>query len=87
MFTIGNLITGIIMIALGVVSLKFNYQLVGFTGRQQWIESKIGPGMTYFAFKVFSIVLIIIGMLYATGLATPFFTWVFSPLTSVFGGK
>jgi hypothetical protein len=86
MFTIGNFIIGILMVAAGVLTLKFNYQVVGFTGRPEWLESKLGQGSTYFAYKIFSVLLIIIGMLYATGLTAPFFGWLFSPLKHVFGG-
>jgi len=86
MFTIGNFIIGILMIGAGVLTLKYNYQVVGFTGRPEWLEDKLGQGSTYFAYKIFSVLLIIIGMLYATGLSGAFFGWLFSPLKNVFGG-
>jgi uncharacterized membrane protein SpoIIM required for sporulation len=83
-FSVANIITGLIIIALGVASLRFNYQLVGMTGRQDWIENFLGGGSTYFVYKLFSIVLILAGLLYGTGLATPFFSWLLSPLRNIF---
>jgi hypothetical protein len=87
MFSIANIITGLIVVALGVVSLRFNYQLVGITGNQDWIENFLGGGSTYFVYKLFSVILIIAGLLYGTGLAQPFFSWLLSPLSGLFPQK
>ena len=75
---------GLMAVGVGILLLKFNFQVVGFTGRQDWIESKLGSGSTYFAYKIFALMVIFGGSLYATGLGTPFFTWFLSPLTSLF---
>jgi len=84
MFSFAHLIYGFIMIGLGVVGLKYNYQIVGFTGRQDWIESKLGGGSTYLAYKLFALFLVIFGLLLATGLADPVLTTLFSPLKNTF---
>ena len=80
MFSFTNLGIGIIVVAIGVVSLKYNFQVVGITGRQDWIERRLGGGSTYFAFKLFSVLAIFAGLIFMTGLSTPFFTWLLSPL-------
>ena len=85
--TIQHLFFGAIAIALGVTALRYNYQLVNMTGRQDWIESKLGSGSTYLAYKLFSLVIIIGGILYFTGLGTPVFQWLLSPLNGVFSQK
>lgn len=81
MFSLNHILWGIVAIVIGVTAIKFNYQLVGFTGRQDWIESKLGSGSTYFAFKLLAILFIAFGILYATGLWEPVGRVLFSPLT------
>lgn len=79
-----RIIYGTILIVIGVTTLKFNYQIVGITGRQDWIEDRLGSGSTYFIFKLFSIILITIALAYITGYAAPIARWLFSPLARVF---
>jgi hypothetical protein len=86
MFSFAHLIYGIILIGLGVVGLKYNYQIVNFTGRQDWIESKLGGGSTFLAYKVFALLVVVAGLLLATGLADPILRSLTSPLQGVFGG-
>jgi hypothetical protein len=86
MFTFAHLIYGLIMIGLGIVGLKYNYQIVGFTGRQDWIESKLGSGSTYLGYKLFALLLIVIGFLLAVGLMNPVMNAIFGPLKGIFGG-
>lgn len=79
-----QIVYGIIAIIIGTVMLKFNYQLVNLTGRQDWIESKLGSGTTYLAYKIFAVLVVLIGILVATGLGVPFENWALSPLKHVF---
>jgi len=81
MFSLSHILWGIVAIVTGVVAIKFNYQLVGFTGRQDWIESKLGSGSTYFAFKMLAVLMIVFGILYSFGLLEPVARVLFSPLT------
>ncbi|HSX14316.1 MAG TPA: hypothetical protein VLE72_00170 [Candidatus Saccharimonadales bacterium] len=76
-----QIVYGLLAIAAGTIMLKFNLQLVNLTGRQDWIESKLGGGSTYLAYKILAVLLVFVGILIATGLGTPFFTWLLSPLT------
>ena len=82
MFSLSHILWGLIAIAIGILAMKFNYQLVGFTGRQDWIENKLGSGSTYFAFKILAVLLIAFGILYAIGLWEPVGRALFSPLTN-----
>jgi hypothetical protein len=81
---IQRLIFGAIAVALGTLMLKYNYQLVGFTGRQDWIENKLGSGTTYFAYKVLALLIIIGGLLYASGLYKPVLETLLSPIANLF---
>lgn len=79
-----QIVYGILAIIAGTLMLKYNYQLVNLTGRQDWIESKLGSGTTYFAYKLLAIFVVIMGILVVTGLATPFLLWLLSPLQHLF---
>ncbi len=77
---IENFLWGMLAVGLGILILKFNYQLVGFTGRQDWIESKLGQGSTYLAYKLFAVMLVLGGLVVALGLSDLVFGWLLSPL-------
>jgi hypothetical protein len=75
---------GIIAVALGIVSLKYNFQLVNMTGNIGAVERFLGAGSTYFFFKMLSVVLVIGGLLYMTGLGVPVLTFILAPLAALF---
>ena len=85
MFTVGHFFTGIVIVILGTAMIKYSYQVVNFTGRQDWIESKLGSGSTYFVYKMFGLIAVFIGFIYAVGLYDPFMTWLFGPLRGALG--
>jgi hypothetical protein len=87
MFSFGNFIVGLIVAALGVLFVKYNYQIVGMTGRQDWIENTLGAGSTYFVFKIMGVIVIFGALLYGTGLLEPVMGWLFSPLVDALGGN
>ena len=80
---IQRIIWGTLLIVLGVVTLKYNYQIVNFTGRQDWIERYLGSGTTYFAFKLISIIVVLSGILYLTGFGEPVLRYLLSPLSNL----
>jgi hypothetical protein len=84
MFTLGHLIFGVLAIGLGALTVKYTYQLVNFTGRQMWIEKYTGQGTTYGVFKIVGVLIIVGGILYATGFGTAVLEFIFSPLLKVF---
>ena len=84
MITLGGVFTGIVMIGLGILGLRYTFQLVNLTGSQDWIESKLGSGSTYGAYKIFSVALVAVGILEAIGLLHGVMNWLLTPLRSFF---
>ena len=84
MTLITHLAFGLLAITAGIVGLKYNFQLVGITGRLDWIESKLGSGSTYLAYKLLALLLVIGGALYATGLAGSVGNLFLNPIRSLF---
>jgi hypothetical protein len=80
-FTVQNLFIGLLLVGIGTLTLVYNYQIVGYTGRQDWIEYRLGGGTTYLVFKLFSILVVAFGVLLATGLGGSAASWLLSPLT------
>ncbi|HUC87440.1 MAG TPA: hypothetical protein VMR75_03970 [Candidatus Saccharimonadales bacterium] len=81
---IQHFFVGLMAVALGVVSLKYNYQLTGFTGHIGFVEKYLGYGSTYVFLKMLSVVLCIGGFMYMFGLLDPVFHLLVSPLTALF---
>ncbi|HSX41448.1 MAG TPA: hypothetical protein VLF21_02340 [Candidatus Saccharimonadales bacterium] len=84
MFSIQALVVGLILLTYGVVSLKFNYTLVGFTGHIGFVEKYLGYGSTYAFMKFVSVLCCIAGFLAITGLYSPVVDWLLSPLAVFF---
>ena len=74
------------MIVLGSLAVKYTYAMVGFTGRQDWIERYTGSGTTYLAFKLFGVIVVIMGLLIGSGFGDNLLEWIVSPLAGVFSG-
>jgi len=81
---ITNIFLGLLAVVVGVVSLKYNYQLVGMTGSVGFFEKVLGAGGTYFGFKLLSLIVIFFGFLYMTGLQGPVLNALLSPLIHMF---
>ncbi len=79
-----QIVIGIIVTALGVVTLKYNYQLVNFTGNVDFAQRYLGGGGTYGFYKLLSITLVIGGLTYATGLGDPVLRWLLAPIVGFF---
>lgn len=86
MLTISGIIYGILAIVIGTLLLIYTFQIVGFTGNQDWIEKYLGAGSTYLAYKIFGIILVLGGILAATGLLHGILELVLSPLKGLFHG-
>lgn len=78
-----QILIGVILILIGAVSLKFNYQLVGLV-RLRWLESKMGPGSSYLAYKIFSVLLVLAGVILISGQGSTVFGWILSPIRHIF---
>jgi len=81
---LNQIIFGLLAIALGTLSLKYNFQIVNNTARLEWIEEKLGAGMTFTVYKILSVLLVIGGVLYLTGLYHAVLGWLLSPIVSLF---
>ena len=79
-----QIVFGLIAVAVGVAGVRYTYQLVGFTGNIGFVERYLGAGSTYGFMKFLSIVVILGGFLYMTGLYQPVLGWLLSPLINVF---
>ncbi len=74
---------GIALIAIGILTLKYNFQIVNNTARLEWIESKLGAGSTFLVYKIVSVILVLAGILYMTGFGNTALGWLLSPLSSL----
>jgi hypothetical protein len=81
---IERLLYGTLAIVAGTLMLKYNFQLVGLTGRLDWIESKLGSGTTYLAYKLMAVVIILGAILYITGWGDEVLTLLLSPIINIF---
>lgn len=75
---------GLLITAAGILALKYNYQLVGFTGRQFWIESKLGQGSTYLVYKLVALLMVFGGITWASGTADFFFGPIVDAIAGLF---
>ena len=82
--TISGILIGLTMIVLGVLFVKYTFNIVNMTGRQDWIEKYTGGGSTYGVFKIFGVLLVIVGILWATGFGANVMDFVFAPLKNIF---
>ncbi len=85
-FTFSHFFIGLTMVAIGVIGVKFTFQIVNLTGPQDWLERFTGPGSTYGIFKIFGVLLAIAGLIFATGYGWELMNFLFSPLKGLFGG-
>lgn len=79
-----NFITGLIIAGVGLASLRYNYSIVGVFGRNNFIESKLGPGTTYPFFKLMSILVIFFGVTMAVSLHDNLLNFLLAPVTNLF---
>ena len=82
-----NAIFGIILIAIGVVGLKFNFQIVSAFGRNNIFEQYLGPGTTYPVFKLVALLVSIFGLFMTFSLHDNVINILFGPLIGLLGGN
>jgi len=81
---LGNIFLGFILIAIGVVMLKFNFQLTNTIGRNNVFERRLGSGSTYVVMQVAAMLTILWGFFLIFGLHDNVLGWLLSPLTNLF---
>ena len=84
MFTVKGLFIGIAMMGLGVLGVKYTFWLHNFTGPQNWLERYTGSGSTYGIYKILSGLLVLAGIMVATGFGGAVMNFIFAPLLNVF---
>ncbi len=84
MFTFKGLFIGIAMMGLGVLGVKYTFWLHNFTGPQSWLERYTGSGSTCGVYKILSALLVITGILVATGFGGAVMSFLFAPLLNIF---
>jgi hypothetical protein len=84
MFSLGGLLIGSGLIIIGVVTVKYTFQAVNLTGRQDWIEKYTGSGSTYGVYKIFGVILVLAGILTATGFGGNVMNFLLTPLYNLF---
>ncbi len=75
---------GIIGIIIGTLLLKYTFQLSNTFGKIDWAEKYFSGGLggTYFFYKLFGMLAIVLSVLYMFG----FLGNLLGPVTSIFGG-
>ena len=73
------ILLGLFLIVLGTVMLVFNREIYGFTGGIDFVEHYFRAGTPAFL-KLFSLALVLIGIMMATG----FGSWLTKPLSNAF---
>jgi nucleoside recognition membrane protein YjiH len=84
MFTLNSLLIGIAMVVIGVLGVKYAFWLHNMTGPQDWLERFTGPGSTQGMYKIFFTLVVITGLLVATGFGNNVMSFLFSPLKNLF---
>jgi magnesium-transporting ATPase (P-type) len=82
--SIANIFWGLILIAIGVLMLKFNFQLTRMFSNNNWFERNLGSGSTYIVMQMASVFIIFYAILLIFGLSDNFLSWLVSPLRSLF---
>ncbi len=84
MFSFSHLFIGLAMAAIGVLGVKYTFWLHNVTGPQMWLERYTGSGSTYGIYKIFFALLVVIGILFASGFGDNVMRFIFSPITGLF---
>jgi len=72
------------MAVLGILGVKYTFWIHNVTGPQDWLERYTGSGTTYAMYKIFFALLVLVGILFATGFGDNVMGFLFSPLVNLF---
>ncbi|HVQ43494.1 MAG TPA: hypothetical protein VMT30_00825 [Candidatus Saccharimonadia bacterium] len=84
MFTLSGLLIGLSMVALGILGIKFTFWIHNVTGPLDFLERYTGSGSTYGIYKILSVLLVMIGIIWATGFGHNVMDFIFSPFVNLF---
>ncbi|MBX4188036.1 MAG: hypothetical protein KW793_02780 [Candidatus Doudnabacteria bacterium] len=76
---------GIIWVVVGILIMRYNFQLVNIFGKMGWAESYLsgGFGGTYLMYKLIGLLVVILALFYMFGSMET----IVGPLLPVFGGS
>ena len=86
MFTLRDFLIGLGMTAAGVLMVRYAFWLRNATGPQQWLENVTGAGTTMGMYKVFGVLIALLGIMTATGLGNGILAFFLTPFIKSFGG-
>ena len=66
MFT--KILIFIVSLVIGYLGLRYNYWVVKTVGKSQWIENKLGVGMTFGVYQLIAIAIILFGFAHLIGI-------------------
>ncbi len=84
--SLNSVLIGGAMVIAGVLFVRFTFKIANFTGRQDWLEHYTGSGTTYGIYKIFGVLLVIVGFMVASGFGNDVLGWLLSPFHSAFHG-
>lgn len=64
---VGRIFFFLFTFAIGLAIIKYTLNWVGWTGKSQWAEDKMGQGGTYTLWKIIAVALMIFGFLVLIG--------------------
>lgn len=84
MFTLSGFFIGLTMVGLGVLGVKYSFWIHQQTGAISSLERYTGSGSTYGIYKIVSTLLIIVGILWASGFGHNVMSFLFAPIAGLF---
>ncbi len=84
MFTLSGFFTGLTMAILGVLGVKYTFWIHNQTGSIDFIERFTGAGSTYGVLKIFFTLLVLVGLLWASGFGNNVISFLLSPFANLF---
>ena len=84
MFTLSGILIGLAMVAIGILGVKYTFWIHNQTGPIDFIERYTGSGSTYGIYKILFTLLVIVGIIWATGFGHNVMNFLFSPFLNLF---
>lgn len=57
----------ILSIIIGIIFIKYSYQMVQIAGHIRWAEDKLGAASSYTVWKLIGMIIIVLGAMYGFG--------------------
>lgn len=83
-FSLSHLFIGLAFAGFGILFVKYSFALTRITDDQGWLERFTGPGSTNGVYKLFGVLLVILGILVGSGFGADVMNFLLSPFSSIF---